>query len=142
LAAKSALGLLSISVFGATNRYTAQLLCETHPVLTGRRFIFGLNSHELLNSGFTLVRTGQVERGKLGAMVSQVVFDVDFMLTPNPGETFATWEGLRAGTRSQIRTGEVVTASDGEVTHSATVLREEPWGVVLAVDFSQTLTSS
>jgi len=62
LAAKSALGLLSISVFGATNRYTARLLCETHPVLRGRRFIFGLNSHELLKSGFTLVRTGQVPR--------------------------------------------------------------------------------
>jgi len=86
--------------------------------------------------------SGQVQRGKLGAMVSQVVFDVDFMLTPNPGETFATWEGLRAGTRSQIRTGEVVTATDGEVTHSATVLREEHWGVVLAVDFSQDTRSA
>lgn len=62
LAAKSALGLLSISVFGATNRYTARLLCETHPVLRGRRFIFGLNSHELLKSGFTLARTGQDPR--------------------------------------------------------------------------------
>ena len=72
-------------------------------------------------------------------MVSQVVFDVDFMMTPNPGETFATWESLRAGTRSQIRPGEVVTATDGEVTHPATVLREEPWGVVLAVDFSKRL---
>ena len=78
----------------------------------------------------------------MNAMTERIVFDVDFMLTPNPGETFATWEGLRAGTRSQLRTGEVVTATDGEVTHSATVLREEPWGVVLAVDFSQTLTSS
>ena len=64
------------------------------------------------------------------------------MLTPNPGETFATWEGLVAGTRSQIRTGDVVTATDGEVTHSATVLREEPWGVVPAVDFSRTVTSN
>jgi len=68
-------------------------------------------------------------------MTGRIVFDVDFMLTPNPGETLATWEGLRAGTRSQIRTGEVVTATDGEVTHSATLLREEPWGVVLAMDF-------
>jgi len=35
-AAKSALGLLSISVFGATNWDAARLLCETHPVLRGR----------------------------------------------------------------------------------------------------------
>lgn len=58
-AAQSALGLLSISVFGATNWETARLLCETHPVLRGRRFIFGLNSLDLLTSGFHLVPTGQ-----------------------------------------------------------------------------------
>ncbi len=79
--------------------------------------------------------SGQIKRGKMRTTVSQVVSNVDFMMTPNPGETFATWESLRAGTRSQIRTGEVVTATDGEVTRHATVLREEPWGVVLAVDF-------
>jgi len=72
-------------------------------------------------------------------MIGQVVFDVDFMMTPNPGETFATWEGLVRGSRSEIRTGDAVTATDGEVTHSATILREEPWGVVLAVDFSKRL---
>ena len=83
--------------------------------------------------------SGQVKRAKMSVMVSQVVFDVDVMLTPNPGETFATWESLRAGTRSQIGTAEVVTATDGEVTHPATILREEPWGVVLAVDFSKHL---
>lgn len=86
--------------------------------------------------------SSQVKRGKMNDMVSHVVFDVDFMLTPNPGETFATWESLRAGTRSQIRTGQVVTATDGEVTHHATVLREEPWGVVLAVDFSKDMRSA
>ena len=69
----------------------------------------------------------------------QIVFDVDFMLTPSPGETFATWEGLVRGSRSEIRTGDAVTATDGEVTHPATILREEPWGVVLAVDFSKRL---
>ena len=69
----------------------------------------------------------------------QIVFDVDFMLTPNPGETFATWEGLVRGSRSEIRTGDTVTATDGEVTHPATILREAPWGVVLAVDFSKRL---
>jgi hypothetical protein len=68
-------------------------------------------------------------------MSPQVAFNVDFMLTPNPGETFATWQGLIEGTRSQIRPGQVVIATDGEVTHSATLLREEPWGVDLAVDF-------
>ena len=69
----------------------------------------------------------------------QIVFDVDFMLTPNPGETFATWESLVEGRRADIRTGGVVVATDGEMTHPATVLREEPWGVVLAVDFSKRL---
>ncbi len=72
-------------------------------------------------------------------MVSQVVFNVDFMMTPNPGETLATWEGLVQGSRSEIQTGGAVTATDGEVTHPATVLREESWGVVLAVDFSKRL---
>lgn len=61
-AAKSALGLLSISVFGATNWDTARLLCETHPVLRGRRFIFGLESRVLLRSGFHLTPTGEDPR--------------------------------------------------------------------------------
>jgi len=84
----------------------------------------------------------QVKRGKMRTMVSQVVFGVDFMMTPNPGETFATWDGLVRGSRSEIQTGDTVTTTDGEVTHPATILREEPWGVVLAVDFSKQLEST
>ena len=72
-------------------------------------------------------------------MTNRILFNLDFMLTPNPGETFATWEGLVRGSRSEIQTGDAVTVTDGEVTHPATILREEPWGVVLAVDFSKRL---
>jgi hypothetical protein len=72
-------------------------------------------------------------------MTDRILFNIDFMMTPNPGETFATWDGLVQGSRSEIHTGDTVTAAVGEVTHPATILREEPWGVVLAVDFSKRL---
>ena len=72
-------------------------------------------------------------------MTNRILFTVDFMLTPNPGETLATWEGLAEGDRAEVRAGGVVVATDGENTHLATVLRDEPWGVVLAVDFSKRL---
>jgi len=72
-------------------------------------------------------------------MTDRILFNIDFMMTPNPGETFATWDGLVGGDRAEVRAGGVVAATDGEVTHPATILREESWGVVLAVDFSKRL---
>lgn len=75
-------------------------------------------------------------------MTGRILFKVDFMLTPNPGETFATWQGLVTGSRSEIHAGCVVTATDGQVAHSAVILREEPSTFVLSVDFSKRLESA